>query len=64
MHEVYKPLAKQNGYYVSGKFEQFITPSPLSALVQVIYYLFQFLFLLCFINTQKGNSTISATDIN
>lgn len=37
VREVYKPLAKHNGYYVSGKFEQFMTPSPLAAVVQVIF---------------------------
>ena len=37
MHEVHKPLARRYGYYVSGKFDQFNTAGPFSALIQVHY---------------------------
>ena len=36
MHEVHKPLARRYGYYVSGKFDQFNTAGPFSALIQVL----------------------------
>ena len=35
VNEVHKPLAKSHGNYVSGKFDQFLSASPYSAVIQV-----------------------------
>ena len=39
VNEVHKPLARQKGYYLSGKFEQFMSAAPYSVFVQVSYHI-------------------------
>jgi len=34
IHEIYKPIVRQNGYFLEGKFDQFTRNIPYSALIQ------------------------------
>ncbi len=58
VHEIHKPIVRQRGYFISGKFDQFQRDIPFSALVQAFQNLIQQLLSETEISVQQWKAKI------
>lgn len=60
--EVHKPLVRDRGHYISGKFNQFSGDTPYYAFVQVFFFLF-YCFIINVNDCGVGFQTITFTNV-
>jgi histidine kinase len=60
VNEVQKPIVRQRGYFISGKFDQFKRNNPYAAIIQAFQCLIQFLLLEDAVSLQKWREKLQA----